>query len=57
MFETDDEAIRNLVILAKEGVVTQAVVDSEYNRVEGGYWAITSEGEDIVVNEVNVIGW
>jgi len=40
----------------KEGVVTQAVVDSEYSRIEGGYWAITSEGEDVVVNEVNVIG-
>ena len=35
----------------KEGVVTDAVVDSEYNKVEGGYWAVTSEGEDIVITE------
>jgi|DEB0MinimDraft_6_1074348.scaffolds.fasta_scaffold98599_2 hypothetical protein len=41
----------------KEGFVTDAVVDSEYNKVEGGYWAVTSEGEDVVVNEVNVIGY
>jgi len=41
----------------KEGIVTNAVVDSEFNEVEGGYWAVTSEGEDVVVNEVNVIGY
>jgi len=41
----------------KEGFVTDAVVDSKYNQVEGGYWAVTSEGEDVVVNEVNVIGY
>ena len=39
----------------KEGLVTSAVVDSKYNQVEGGYWAVTSEGEDVVVNEVNII--
>ena len=41
----------------KEGLVTQAVVDSKYNRIEDGYWAVTSEGEDVVVNEANVIGY
>jgi hypothetical protein len=38
-----------------EGVVTDAVVDSEYSRVEGGYWAVTSEGKDIVVTEADII--
>ena len=38
-----------------EGYVTDVVIDSEYNDVEGGYWAIDSEGNDVVVKPEYII--
>jgi len=37
------------------GIVTDVVIDSDYDDVENGYWAIDSEGNDVVVTADMII--